>query len=506
MAVPFEFKPSEGGNEGVVSRRLMRRIKHVLCRPQWRYRKGWRPEPLTLEPLEPRLLLNADLTLDVTGGNAGDELIVRVDSVDLANDGLDEDVAAIQVLRVENDDSETVLDEGALGPNNTISLITGSGADTVTFEAGDVQLPATVLAIDLTVALGGGGDRLIVDSTKLGSILGSQLTATVDADFEGGSSDALEFSGGFDVAFVVDASGGGTADDTVVSVAFSDVENLKGGTADDTFSFDTGGLILGIVDGNDGDDRVRGPDIAATIAVTGDGTGTLKKGARGSSLTTQATFANVEILQGGDAEAVLDMSAIGSGVAVDLGAQTADINPSSDDGTEYTVYDFDVVVGTSGDDNLVGSANDDILVSNGGDDTLEGSQGDDSYEFDATIGDVTVVENSEALQGEIDTFDLSALANSFRVSVLADLSLLFEEVTVAGNKAVTAVNNGFSIAANSIENILGGLGAFNIVDFSALDSTVNVDLATGQATLFGKTDRVQLRCWFSDWGEYAARR
>jgi hypothetical protein len=185
------------------------------------------------ELLEPRLVLSADLILDLSASDADQNLIIRVDAVDLDNDSDTPDVAALQVIRSSNG-TDTVLAEEALGAANSVNLTTGGGADAVLIEAGSLELPSVVTSLDITLTLGGGGDTVTVDSTSLGSVIDS-FTPSIDVDLEGGT-DELAFSGGFEVAFTIDAVDGGSAADGVVSVTFSSTEFLTGGTADDTFS------------------------------------------------------------------------------------------------------------------------------------------------------------------------------------------------------------------------------------------------------------------------------
>src|SRR5205814_2872264 len=55
----------------------------------------------------------------------------------------------------------------------------------------------------------------------------------------------------------------------ILAAGFTTVENLTAGTADDTFTFNNGGSLLGIVTGGAGQDTLNGDDGGRTFTLTG---------------------------------------------------------------------------------------------------------------------------------------------------------------------------------------------------------------------------------------------
>ena len=480
MAAPFDFDALQGEKTSRLSRRLTRALRRALARPRWLHKRGWRPEPMRLDAMEQRLLLNADLGFDLTTASGADEYIIRIDEADTDNDDTTEDVAVIQSIRVDSG-TETILGEIEISGAVTSTVTGGSAAEQVTFEVEGIEIPDTVTSISLTINLNGGADRLIVDSSDL-SALALPFVTSITADL-GGGDDTLESASSINTRYEITGTDEGTADDQVVLVDFSDVENLQGGDADETFAIVDGGSLTGPATGGDGDDAVVGPDVDAVFAIIDgvDGGVTLKQGSFGSA-TAVATFDEVEILQAGAGQAVVDASALSrsgaEGVTLNLGAGFVDLNVSADDGTEFTVQNFDDIAGTDGDDVLIGNAEDNTVYANGGDDDLEGARGDDTYILTGAIGDDVTLTEENVLQGEIDTVDFSgatfAAGTGLLVDVADDLTIQMDQVTISG--ATVTAFAGFSIAAAGIENVIAKSGISNVLDFADLDTNVDVDL------------------------------
>ncbi len=116
---------------------------------------------------------------------------------------------------------------------------------------------------------------------------------------------------------------------------------------------------------------------------------------------------------------------------------------------------------------IVGTDNADTLLSLAEDDALTGGLNDDSYVFQDGWGSDTVVEN--AAEGS-DTLDFSQVAADLTFAINAD-----------GSVSVTDGSN--TVTASNIENLIGGSGnnTFIIEDGAVLAGTI--DGGTGSATL-----------------------
>jgi len=155
-----------------------------------------------------------------------------------------------------------VLFVGGVGTNNTLLgpnadadwILNGAGAGLVTVSTG------------LTVHFNGvenlrGGSA--VDTFKVDP--GGSIAGTIDAG--GGTKDALV---GDNVAnaWQIQGPNQGTLNS---QVAFASVENLIGGTDDDTFTFDSGAAVAGVIEGggeaDDTGDGSVGPDELATDTI-----------------------------------------------------------------------------------------------------------------------------------------------------------------------------------------------------------------------------------------------
>ncbi len=141
---------------------------------------------------------------------------------------------------------------------------------------------------------------------------GGQLTGGLDA---GGGDDIFDFRLGGSIVGPIVGGGGNDlliGDDTnrtwtVTGVdqgsasgigTFSQVENLVGGTGEDTFRL-LGGTLSGLVDGAEGQDRVEADNVPTTFQLTGSDQGTL---------TGIASFANIENLAGNAQNDLFDMN------------------------------------------------------------------------------------------------------------------------------------------------------------------------------------------------------
>ena len=194
----------------------------------------------------------------------------------------------------------------------------------------------------------------------------------------------------------ITGSGSGTAG----GVSFESFENLHGGTANDSYRI-TGGMVQSI-SGGDGTDTLIGPAINNAWVITGTGVGVLNGqvafsglenltgGAAEDEFTIEPLGALLGTLSGGAglnslsySQWVSDVSVNATpGVATGIQLLAANFSMISGGAGNDTLFAFpslpSILIGNAGDDHLVGSTNGrDLLFGGMGMDTLHGMGGDD---------------------------------------------------------------------------------------------------------------------------------
>jgi hypothetical protein len=183
---------------------LARRMKRLRKKSE-EVTAGKKRRKVLMEPLEPRLLLSADLSFTMTG--SAKDLTLKLDQID----GID----MVQLLNSEDTDPSTqVVASRALAETSTVEIL-GSEQDDVLRLGLDFNSLVDSLAITFR---GGAGDDTLV----------------------GPSSDSTWH--------ITGANAG-----TVTTVDFSGIENLTGAADNqDTFVFEEGGSLKGMIDGGAG--------------------------------------------------------------------------------------------------------------------------------------------------------------------------------------------------------------------------------------------------------------
>lgn len=206
---------------------------------------------LLFEPLEPRLLLSADvIAVDLSNGPDAHQshslLIRQIEETETVGD----QTVSVQRVQVVDQNSGAVLAFGDLSQIGSIAITTGSGADTLTvlLNSADDVLPA------ISFDGGEGEDHVIIEASSLGP---QPFTWTVDGINSGTLTGPL-------------------------SIAFSSVENLTGSDdTEDTFVITAGGHLDGILDGGDrGFDTLvldGGTFAKVTYAASGPDSGTIDR-------------------------------------------------------------------------------------------------------------------------------------------------------------------------------------------------------------------------------------
>lgn len=229
MAYPFKSTGLFGRPAGRPPSSPHSRRRRALPRWLWAFApKAARPnaasgqERLVFDPLEPRLLLNADvLTVNLAQQSAAapvdHSLIVQMVQ---ATEQVNNQAVSVQRIQVvDQANNNAVLAFGDLNEISAISIETGAGNNTITIDASSFagqQAPA------ISIEGGSGQNNLVFDNT---TNTNWQLT--------GANSGTV--------------SGGG------VNATFQNIQDLTGAANnDDTLTVDQGGTLSGTFDGGAG--------------------------------------------------------------------------------------------------------------------------------------------------------------------------------------------------------------------------------------------------------------
>ena len=447
-------------------------------------------QTLIFEPLEPRLLLSADLmpfSIDMMDQDVGNDLTLRFDDL-------------FQSLRLfDNRNDGALVNERAVAETDEIRVTGTSGDDRLTLEAsGPAQLN-----LDFIFDGGQGNDWLTLN---LGSTLGLNMSfaggegrdgvaATQDTDFDldddalvlGGDTIALsdveeaELTGGSS-ANTLDASGfSGDAQ----LLGLDGADTLTGGAGDDHLSGGAGDDVLvasegdDVYDGGDGNDSLVGGDGDNIWEITGTNAGTLNGRAFVDVENLVGGAGNDEFIfhpggslsgsiDGGGGTNTLDYGARSAGVSVDLSSGAAT-------GTGG-VAGIDNVVGGAGDDVVIGGAGDNVLAGGGGADRLAGGGGSDA--FDGGTGEDTLVGADAAAVWEIAALD----AGTLNGQAFANIETLLGG---AGDDSFVFLPDG------RLSGTIDGDGGTNTLDYRALATGVAVSFVTGYASGTGGVRNLQ---------------
>ncbi|MEP6563584.1 MAG: LEPR-XLL domain-containing protein, partial [Mesorhizobium sp.] len=279
MAFPFK---SEGISGRPISHRRAK-LSEILKAKLARLAKGSRVQReladrvrLIFDPLEPRLLLNADLNVNLAtdGPNVDHEILVRLlEEVQTVNN-----VATTiqQVQIIDQTDGGKVLAFGDLSTMNSISITGGTGNDTLKIDEDSFGTHTLVPVISFGGA--GGNDKVVFDSSA-------------------------------NAAWTLSGNNAGSINGAHVDVAFTGTENLKGADGNnDTFTIAAAGKLSGTMDGGFGghDTIVYSGGLTASNATLGaNGSGKVTfANPNGSTLA----FENMEPFAVGGGVLVVDRS------------------------------------------------------------------------------------------------------------------------------------------------------------------------------------------------------
>ncbi len=377
-----------------------------------------------LETLEERQLLagagvlNGD-ALTVSGTGAADTISLSVSA---------------GTLTVTVNGSDDVFAASAV---NSILIDASGGGDAITLGAGVIGSQILAGAGDDTITGGAGNDTVLGEGGDDSYVFVNSWGTDVILEEDSGGDDTMDFSAvTSSLAVVIGALSVSDGSNSAIHGA-NDVENVVGGSGDDTFIFLDNASTTGTLD-------------------AGAGTNTL--------LYSQYTTA----------------------VTVNLTAGT---------GTGAgSVLNFQNVSGGSGNDTLTGTAGANRITGNSGDDVLNGGDGDDAYIFADGWGSDTI--NETAGQGS-DSVDFSAATSALRFIIATGAvtgggnSLAQSGSTVENMTGGTGDDTFVFANGATLPGIISGAGGSNTVDYRAYQTAINVNLSTlgiFRATLNGSQE------------------
>jgi Ca2+-binding RTX toxin-like protein len=301
-------------------------------------------------------------TVNVKSTAAGVPTVVATSSalgVKVGNDAgrLDEILGSLSVSAVNT--SGTAIPGGALTLDDHLSTrahsytITRNGSVQVAREDG-ISITSSAMS-SVSLKAGTANDTVTVVDTN------SQAIPTpVSVDGGGGSGDKLIQQPTWSNGFVINGLNQGTA----FGVAFSGVENLVGGSADDTFAFQTGGSLSGTIDGGGG---IYTLDYSAlTTGVTVDLAARIAAGVFNNAAGGIANIRNVTGSKGndllrGDASANVLLGVDGNDILIGLDDNDY-LDACGIDGVGLGATRRNILIAGRGADTLLGSEGEDILI------------------------------------------------------------------------------------------------------------------------------------------------
>ncbi|WP_188113404.1 calcium-binding protein [Nocardioides humilatus] len=295
---------------------------------------------------------------------------------------------------------------GEVGEGDTLDpdlerVLTGSGADDISFEAAAARGPSDP---PVQVSAGAGNDK-VTGSPYADILRGEAGSDTVSGlagndTLDGGTAnDVFNGGSGTDTADYTSRIGGisidldGVADDGNVAVnegdnVKADVENLLGGAGPDTL---TGSNYANVLDGGAGADTLNGLGSNDTlrdgggnadVLVGGAGIDVADYGTRTTGLTIDLDGIADDGTTGGsendNVQADIEILRLGSGADVVTGSASANVI--------YGHHGNDSIDGGAGSDTLYGEEGNDTLTGGTGTDTVNGGNGTDSCFGETQVG------------------------------------------------------------------------------------------------------------------------
>lgn len=403
---------------------------------------------------------------------------------------------------------------GANDAGNVTSVNAFTGIENLTGNSGvDAFIFADGISLSGAIDGAGGSDSVskVAETTGPVNVILGGTGLNGYTNIEAFSSNAAVTSNitGEDIitSWTISGDGDGTVVGTVTST-FTDFDNITGGTANDTFTFSTGGKISGTLDGGAGDDTLIAANEVNTWTITGANTGTVSGGVTG---LYSATFQGIENLTGNanndtftfNAAAAAAISGNVNGASqaasdvVDLTAKTAN---QVVDLSKYTGIESFLANGAFSNElqglvsspttwNITGTDSGNIggTISFSNFDTLTGNSGIDRFILGTSgqiTGSIAGGSGTDVLQSSTSgaTWHINGTNNGY-VKDAADTGNLvtaFSGIDTLQGDSVSGVDVfKFHDPATSFTGLIDGAGGTtDSVDYSAVSSVIAVDLSS----------------------------
>jgi hypothetical protein len=287
----------------------------------------------------------------------------------------------------------------------------------------------------------------------------------------------------------------GTNIGTLGKLRFEGIENLRGGSLNDSFSL-AAGVIHGTIEGGLGTDTVLGPNAAATWIINGSGAGSLNAMPISGieNLTGGSGVDTFDIAPGGSLAGLLNGGTGGRNVlsyaqwsapvsvnlatkvATAIGGQVSNVavvvGGSGDDQLTGNASLPSVLVGGPGSDTLTGGSGRDILIGGSGADSLTGAAGDDLL----IAGRTSFDQNAQALLAILDEWSTTARPYATRVNNLRgiDSGTRLNGSYFLQNEPTDTLESD----PGTLDSLIGGLGQDWFITDDPTDTTDQVTSGT----------------------------
>ena len=360
----------------------------------------------------------------------------------------------------------------------------GAGADTLDFSAYTTAQNVTLTALGPTDGFAGTAAAVGGGFTNIDALIGS---ATATPQTLTGTNLAATWTIGVGGADSY-AAGGHT-------LAFSNYQDLLGGTGADDFVVTAGATFAGVIDGGGGVNTLTGPDQNATWNVTGANSGNIAGG-------VVASFKNIQNLTGGSGadDFVIAVGGSISGVIDGGGGSNTLTGPNQNETWNVTAANAGnltgVVTSFINIQNLTGgSGADDFVFSNGATlgGTVDGGAGSDKLDLSAyttaTSAMLTGLGATDGYAGtvagvtgftDLQTLTGSAVAGSTLTGLNGDATW---SLGVGGKDSYTEVGSGQTLAFSNFDNLTGGSGKDDFVFADGVTVNGMIDGGAGSDTL-----------------------
>ena len=400
-----------------------------------------------------------DVTVQVSDGNGFDAQAIAVTVQNVTGASINGTAQAETLTGTNEEDIINGLGGNdtltGLGGNDTFNYAFGNGADIVNGGADidTLSITGTAAANTLDVVFNGAA----LTGFEGGTITGVE---SVTANLLGGT-DALSYVGttaDVTVDLVAGAASGFTA--------IASIENVTGGTGNDTMTGGAGPNVLsGGAGGNDW-----------FIATVNDGNDTYS-GGTGTDIYDLSRIALAGAI-------ITTTSATGADIGSDTLSSIENIIGSQANDTITLAAGVNIIDGQAGDDTITAGAGNDIVSGGAGNDAFNYTMGDGADTVNGGIGSDTLNVVGTAAADTLDViFDGTAITNfeggtvTGVKSFTANLGAGTDTLTFAGTTAAITVDltagtaSGFTSLVG-VENAVGGSGSDTLIDLAGVNNTL----------------------------------